>query len=93
MKKSEVKKLRKGQRVFYGGYEWKFYEYNGYVHGIDKEAQEKMDRKEYEGYIVILKAIDGKFYPMYGNYAPKDLCLDKIYWKGVSVYNIKEISL
>ena len=49
MKKSEIKNLRKGQKVYYGGYEWNFYKYCGYVNGIDKSSQEKMDRKEYDG--------------------------------------------
>ena len=84
MRKSEVKKLRKGQIVYYGDYEWKFYKFVGIVNGIDKESLKKMENKQYDDYRIILKAIDGKFYPMFGQYHPKDLNLDKIYWLGTS---------
>lgn len=83
MRKSEVKKLKKNQIVYYGGYPWKFYQSCGYVNGIDKESVSKMDNEKYDGYIIILKAIDGKEYPMYGQYGPKDLCLKNQYWLGV----------
>ena len=92
MRKTDVKKLRKGQRVYYGGYEWKVYKAYPYVNGISREAGERLKRGECDGYKIWLKAIDGNFYPYGGQYRPMVTPLDKQYWMGVEAYH-KDVQL
>lgn len=92
MKKSDVKKLKKNQIVYYGGYPWKFYSANGYVSGISSASLDKIDRKEYDGYIILMKAIDGKEYAHGGEFRPKYLCLANQYWLGTSA-DYKKVSI
>lgn len=92
MKKSDVKKLRKNQIVYYGGYAWKFYSANGYVDGTSASSLAKIESKEYDGYIIKMKAIDGKEYPGGGQFSPKYLCLKNQYWLGASA-DYKKVSI
>ena len=92
MKKTDVKKLRKGQIVYYGGYPWKFYKAYGYVNYTSTASLDKMERKEYDGYIIKMKAIDGKEYAHGGMYQPKAMCLTNQYWLGASADH-KDVSI
>ena len=87
MRKTEVKKLRKGQKVWYGGYEWKFHSANGFVNGIGGDSLSRIKNEDYDGYLLNLKAIDGKEYPLGGQYKPKAMCLINQYWLGVTAKN------
>ena len=92
MRKSDVKKLRKGQRVYYGGYEWKVHQTVPYVKGIGRKAEMRLKDGVADGYYIWLKAIDGEFYPLGGQYRPTQTPLDKQYWLGVEA-NYKDVEI
>lgn len=83
MKKIDVPKLRKDQKVWYGGYEWKFHSASPVVKGIGKEADNKLKSGKCDYYSLALKAIDGNEYPIVGNLSPGPMYLSKQYWLGV----------
>lgn len=84
MKKQEAANLKKGTHVYYHGYEWIVHGTHPYYRGKDwDECLSKQEANNPTGYNIVMKAIDGNFYPICGDAAPRFLHLDKQYWLGV----------
>lgn len=92
MKKSDVKMLKKNQKVLCGGLLWKFHSASPVVKGIGKDADKKLKSGKCDYYSLALKAIDGNDYPIVGQYAPSNMYLTKQYWLGIYA-NHKDVEI